>query len=234
TWPSIGVTNTYSGYISDVLTPTEGLNIMASLRYESNNFKGGKTGQADTPAYEQGAWSPKFGIVYEIIPDKFSVFGNYQNSFTSNGYYLANSSGDYTLSDPEKANQWESGLKANLIDGKVNATLSYYNIDVKNSLLYTGEYVGAQPVQKQAGSLTSKGVEFEVNAYLVKGFSLIAGLSYNDSEYTSTDALDANVYGRRPATASSPWLVNFNSGYQFQNGIFKGLGLGIGGNYASD
>ncbi|WP_335964838.1 TonB-dependent receptor [Galbibacter sp. PAP.153] len=234
TYPITGVLNTYSGYISNVLTPVPGLNVLTSLRYESNNFEGGKSGQAATPEYTQGAWSPKFGLVYELVKDKVSVFGNYQNSFTSNGYILTSSDGEFVLSDPERANQWEGGFKTNLMDGRVNATISYYNIDVKNSLLNTGEYVGAQAVQKQSGSLTSKGVEFEVSAFLAKGFSLIAGTSYNDSRYTSKDELDADVYNRRPTTASSPWLTNFNASYRFMDGKLEGLGFGAGGNYASD
>lgn len=144
TWPSSGVLNTYSGYISNVLTPIEGLNVLASVRYESNQFNGGKRGQADVAAYSQSAWSPKFGLVYEIIKDQFSVFGNYQNSFKSNGYYIYNKAGDVALSDPEKANQFEGGLKANLLKGKITATLSYYDIKVKNTLMTTRELtVGA-------------------------------------------------------------------------------------------
>ncbi|MCT3806832.1 TonB-dependent receptor [Elizabethkingia anophelis] len=230
TWPSSGVLNTYSGYISNVLTPIEGLNVLASVRYESNQFNGGKRGQADVAAYSQSAWSPKFGLVYEIIKDQFSVFGNYQNSFKSNGYYVYNKAGDVALSDPEKANQFEGGLKANLLKGKITATLSYYDIKVKNTLMTTRELtVGGQAVQNQAGKLTSRGLEAEINAYLVKGFSLIAGLSYNDMSFTSGENA-----GFRPETASSPWLANFNASYQFVDGQFKGLGFGIGGNYASD
>ncbi|MCT3907091.1 TonB-dependent receptor [Elizabethkingia anophelis] len=230
TWPSSGVLNTYSGYISNVLTPVEGLNVLASVRYESNQFNGGKRGQAAVAAYSQSAWSPKFGLVYEIIKDQFSVFGNYQNSFKSNGYYIYNKAGDVALSDPEKANQFEGGLKANLLKGKITATLSYYDIKVKNTLMPTKELTtGGQAVQNQAGKLTSRGLEAEINAYLVKGFSLIAGVSYNDMSFTSGENA-----GFRPETASSPWLANFNASYQFVDGQFKGLGFGIGGNYASD
>lgn len=88
---------------------------------------------------------------------------------------------------------------------------------------------GGQAVQNQAGKLTSRGFEAEINAYLVKGFSLIAGVSYNDMSFTSGENA-----GFRPETASSPWLANFNASYQFVDGQFKGLGFGIGGNYASD
>jgi iron complex outermembrane receptor protein len=227
-WPSSGVLNTYSGYISNVLTPVEGLNVLASVRYESNQFNGGNRGQTAVAAYSQSAWSPKFGLIYEIIKDQFSVFGNYQNSFKSNGYINTDDKGSIALSKPEMANQFEGGFKASLIKGRINASVSYYNINVKNSLITTG-YFGNIAIQSQAGALTSKGVELEVNAYLVKGFSLIGGVSYNDMSFTSGD----NV-GYRPNTASSPWLANFNASYQFVDGQLKGLGFGIGGNYASD
>ena len=233
TWPLKNKSNTYSAYISNVLTLIPGLNVMTSIRYESIDFKGGVRGSNDTPAYTQGAWSPKLGIVYEIIKDKFSVFGNYQNSFTSNGYYVADKASNLKLSDPEKANQWEGGFKANLLNGKINATVNYYNINVRNSL-QTIDYTPApevRAIEQQMGKRNSKGVELEINAYLVKGFSLIAGVSYNDSKFTETT--DASVLGRRPNTASSPWLANFNASYQFSEGSLKGLGFGIGGNYAS-
>ncbi|MDR3023953.1 TonB-dependent receptor [Chryseobacterium sp.] len=232
TYISAGKKDTYSGYISNVITPIAGLNILTSLRYETNNYRGGQVGQNKTAEYKQGAWSPKFGVVYQILPEKLSVFGNYQNSFTVNGYYTSDKAGNVTLSTPERANQFEGGVKTNLIKGRITTTLSYYNIQVKNTLLNTGEMTGTgQAVQNQAGLLRSQGVELEANAYLIKGFSVIAGVSYNDMKYTEADE---TVIGRRPATASSPWLVNFNASYQFLDGKLKGLGFGVGGNYASD
>ncbi len=217
--------NTYSGYVSNVFTPVTGLNVVLGLRYESNDFKGGDVAGSATDPYNQSAWSPKAGLVYEIVKDKFSVFGNYQNSFKSNGYYTINSAKETALSDPERANQFEGGFKTNLINGKINATVSYYDIVAKNYLVTTG-YVGNIAIQNQTGEIHSKGVELEVNAYLVKGFSLIGGLAYNDTTDEST--------GLRPATSGSKWLANFNASYQFIDGSLKGLGFGVGGNYASD
>jgi len=222
-----GDLNTYSGYISNVFTPVTGFNVVVGLRYESNDFQGGKVWVNDTAAYNQSAWSPKAGLVYEIIKDKFSIFGNYQNSFKSNGYYTYNITGDTALSDPERANQFEGGFKTNLINGKINASVSYYDIKVKNMLIGTGENAGTGAVvQNQTGEIQSKGLELEVNAYLIKGFSLIGGIAYNDTRNLET--------GLRPNTAGSPWLANFNASYQFLDGKFKGFGFGIGGNYAND
>ena len=227
TWDYLRDLNTYSGYISNLFTPVENLHIMAGLRYENNDYLGGTSGTNIELPFNQSAFSPKAGIVYEIVKEKFSVFGNYQNSFKSNGYYASNVAGDMVLSDPERGNQFEGGFKASLFKNRFNATVSYYNIKVKNQLLYTGEYTASwASVQKQAASTLSKGFELEVNAYLVKGFSLVGGLAYNDTIDESTDL--------RPTTAGSFWNANFNLAYQFVDGKVKGLGFGFGGNYASD
>ena len=230
TYDQIDDQNSYSGYIANVFTPLSGLNILAAVRYESNNFEGGKLWINDVKPYTQGAFSPKFGVVYEIIKDQFSVFGNYQNSFKSNGYYISDAAGTALLSDPEKAHQFEGGLRGSVFKGRLNATLSYYNIKVKNSLITTG-YSGANAIQNQAGALLSKGVELEVNAYLIKGLSLVGGLSYNDSKYIESDPA---TQGRRPGTAGSPWLASLYGSYQILEGSLKGFGLGLGGNYAND
>jgi iron complex outermembrane receptor protein len=227
TWDYLRDLNTYSGYISNLFTPTANLHIMAGLRYENNDYLGGTSGPNAEKSFNQSAFSPKAGIVYEIVKGTFSVFGNYQNSFKSNGYYTSDAAGNTTLSDPETGNQFEGGFKASLFKNRFNATVSYYNIKVKNQLLYTGEYApNFVSVQQQAASTLSKGFELEVNAYLVKGFSLVGGLAYNDTVDESTDL--------RPTTAGSFWNANFNLAYQFVDGKIKGLGFGFGGNYASD
>ncbi|MCX8533230.1 TonB-dependent siderophore receptor [Chryseobacterium luquanense] len=227
TWDYLRDLNTYSGYISNLFTPIANLHIMAGLRYENNDYLGGMSGPNAEKAFNQSAFSPKAGIVYEIVKGTFSVFGNYQNSFKSNGYYTSDVIGNTTLSDPERGNQFEGGFKASLFKNRFNATVSYYNIQVKNQLLYTGEFApNFVSVQQQVASTLSKGFELEVNAYLVKGFSLVGGLAYNDTVDKSTDL--------RPTTAGSFWNANFNLAYQFVDGKVKGLGFGIGGNYASD
>lgn len=78
--------------------------------------------------------------------------------------------------------------------------------------------------------MTSEGVELEVNAYLVKGLSLVGGVSYNDSKFVES----ANsTLGRRPGTAGSPWLASLYASYQILEGSMKGFGFGLGGNYAN-
>ncbi|SEG74203.1 TonB-dependent siderophore receptor [Sphingobacterium lactis] len=232
-WNQIGPKDTYSAYISNVITPLAKLNIMMGIRYESNTIGAGTVGPNDVKTFTQAAWSPKLGVVYELINDKFSIFGNYQNSFKSNGYYIADNKGTPKLSDPETANQLEGGIKAILFDDRFSATLNYYDIQVRNTILRTGEMVPntSIAIQDQSGKLQSKGMELEISAYLVRGFSILGGVSYNDSKLLKAAP---NIQGRRPTVAAAPWQANFYSSYLFLDGKLSGLGIGLGGNYASD
>lgn len=231
-FPIIYKANTYSAYVSDVLNITDKLSVLAALRVDHfvhdgnyNEQTGKKSGD-----YNQTAFSPKFGIVYQPIKDKVALFGNYQNGFT-------NKPGtDYRGSSfkPEQANQVEGGVKVDLLGGKLSSTISYYHIQVTDIIrTYTGENPNpANPnPQIQDGEQVSKGFEAEVVANPIRGLNIIAGFGYNDSKFKKTEK---DVDGLRPGTASSPTTANWWISYRMPEGALKGVGLGFGGNYASD
>jgi len=227
-----GIQDNYAVYLSNVLNVTDNLNVLMALRVDNFINKPGATGAADSEANKklnQTFFSPKLGIVYEVIKDKVSFFGNYQNSFKNLNYYT-DATGTAKTPVPEQANQMEGGIKTSLLNGKISSTLSYYNIKVKD-VLRSMPSPGNPNAQVQDGTIVSKGMELEVNAYLVKGFTAVVGFSYNDSKYTKADK---SVLDRRPNTSGSPYLGNFYTSYQFLDGKLKGLGFGIGGNYASE
>jgi iron complex outermembrane receptor protein len=229
-FPTNFISNTYSAYAFDVLNLTENLLVTAGLRLDHFVNEGTfdkVTGQV-TPgtAYNQTTLSPKFGVIYQPIKDRISIFGNYQNGFTNkNGV-------DYELKTfkPERANQFEGGVKLDMLGGKLSSTVSYYYIEVK-------DIVRSYPIpnnpfaQIQDGTQLSKGVEVEVTANPVSGLNMVAGFAYNDSKYTKADS---TVQGRRPETAGAPYNANLWINYRLPAGTINGLGLGFGGNYASD
>lgn len=215
----------YSAYASDVINLTPQLSAMLSLRVD--RFKNGGKTVADADKFSQTALSPKFGLVYQILPDRLSAFGNYMNGFkniaplnvTDNGATVTRTF------DPEHAYQWETGLKTDLFDGKLSGSISYYNIQVSNTLMSVGinDYT-------QGGKNYSRGVELEVNANPFPGLNIIAGYSKNKSKLT--EGL-ADYEGRRDEGAGPEDLINAWFSYKFLTGSVKGLGLGFGGNYAS-
>ena len=232
-YPVNTIANTYSVYTSDVLNLTSNLLVMAALRVDHFVNKGSYdvTKGVYSGGYNQTAFSPKFGIVYQPVQDHLSLFANYQNGFT-------NKTGtDYQGKTfrPEKAWQAEAGVKADLFDSRLTGTISVYDIRVKDIVR---SYVPAVPdptlplfPQIQDGTQRSKGIEAEVVANPVKGLNIVAGFSYNDSKY---EKADADVQGLRPSTAMSPYTANWWISYRLPAGSLKGLGVGFGGNYASD
>ncbi|MBD2754610.1 TonB-dependent receptor [Spirosoma validum] len=235
-YPVTGIRNTSSVFLSDVLNLTDQLSVLAALRVDHFTNKGGTEGQAVT-GYDQTAFSPKFGIVYQPVKDKVSLFANYQNSFANRGIYNAY---DVTDADSlvqrfaklEQANQFEAGVKLNAFSGRLTTTISYYDIQVKN-LLRTDPNppAAARFAQTQDGTQASRGIEVDVVTNPFAGFNVVAGFSYNDSKLINADV---DVVGRRPTTASSPILANLWLSYRLPDYVAKGLGFGFGGNYASD
>ena len=217
-----------SAYASDVLNVTDKLSAMVSLRVD--HFKS----TTATEERSQAAVSPKFGLVYMLIKDKVSVFSNYMNGFvnvTPREVSEVDGSNPRIKSfDPEQANQYEFGLKTNLYKDIISASISYYNIDVKNRLMTNPNNINNTI---QGGEVNSKGVEVSFTANPMKGFNVIAGFSNNKSEVTKDNPGDGYL-GLRPEEAGPETLVNFWANYTLTSGKLKGFGLGFGGNYASE
>lgn len=221
--------NTYSVYFSDVLNVTDRLLLMASLRLDYFDDKGYyDVSSGETSGdYNQTAFSPKFGAVYQILPEKLSIFANYMNGFENVGSSVQ-PDGSVRTFKPKQANQIEGGIKTSLFDGKLVGTASYYDIYVTNVTRPDPDQVG---FTIQNGDVYSRGVEFDLTANPIAGLSIIAGYSYNESVNKKTSP---SVDGRREISAGPRNLVNGWVSYTIQNGVAKGLGFGFGGNYASE
>ncbi|ASU32677.1 iron complex outermembrane recepter protein [Mucilaginibacter xinganensis] len=219
--------SSYAAYVSDVFNITERLNAMASIRIDKFDNQG-----AYTPAdgkvsgkFSQTAWSPKLGLVYQLVKDQVSFFGNYMNGFNN----VSSTSFDNTPFKPQYANQWEGGIKADAWDHKISSTVSYYDISVTNTTMDDPAHPG---FSTQAGTQLSKGLEAELIANPFGGFNIVAGFAYNDSKITLA-APGSGLQGLRPASSGPARLANLWMSYRITEGQLHGLGIGVGGNYGS-
>lgn len=228
-----------STYLSNVTNISDQLFVMLSLslNHYMNNDSYSFTPNKDpkkaigktVEGYEQTSLSPKFGLVYQPIKGQLSIFANYMNSFKN----MASSQGlpsDEDLSlepvimnwKPEQANQYELGAKGEFFNGKINTSLSYYNIDVTNTLRLVAEGVSVQD-----GKLRSRGVEFDLIANPIKGWNIILGYGYNDNKYIKS--IESNMNKRKNWAPKN--VANIWTSYKFLNGSLEGFGLGAGLNY---
>ncbi|MBT32272.1 MAG: TonB-dependent siderophore receptor [Thalassobius sp.] len=223
---SESVNRVFGAYISDVINITANLSVMASLRVD--RFEGDPEDDND----DQTALSPKFGITYQPVLDKVSIFANYMNGFQNvAAQTVADADGSnprIKQFDPERANQFEVGAKVNLLENKISTTISYYDITVSNQVMSDPNNINNSI---QDGEVDSKGFEVDVVANPVNGWNVILGYSHNESEILNAD----NLVGKRPLSAGPEDMVNFWTSYKFQESTaLKGFGLGFGLNYAGE
>ncbi|MDE5470421.1 TonB-dependent receptor [Elizabethkingia meningoseptica] len=215
--------STISGYVSDVLDVTPNLHVMVSIRWDhymsdpslENGVKNDKV------EFSKSAFSPKLGLVYEVIKDKVSAFANYVNGFTYNAPSL-NQNGVLERWDPEKGNQFEAGFKFDVLSKKLLATISYYDLRVNNRLVASPDGVGSY----QDGKILSRGIDAEIIVNPVAGLNIIAGYGYNDNKYQDRSPNDGKRLIWTPKHVGNLW-----ASYKFQSGAVEGLGLGIGANF---
>ncbi|HYG40000.1 MAG TPA: TonB-dependent receptor [Cytophagales bacterium] len=223
----------FSAYVSDVINISPQLSAMLSIRLDRFNNKGNYDVLTDTKAgnYSQTALSPKLGLIYQPIKDKLSVFANYMNGFTN---VAPITQGQTFTFKPEQANQWEVGVKTDLMKGRLSGTFSYYNIRVSNivlqSLLDSNDPNSI--IYNQGGENYSRGLEASIIAAPIEGLNIIAGYSYNESKVNKTD--NPEYENRRPEAAGPQHMINGWISYKLNKSLLKGLGIGFGGNYASE
>src|SRR5690606_28223976 len=111
----------YSAYISDVINLTPELIAMASLRFDYFDTEGDITTEDDD--YDQTALSPKFGLLYQPVKDKLSLFANYMNGFKNVApVQVADADGTNPRTktfEAEHADQLDFGIKSNFFANKV-------------------------------------------------------------------------------------------------------------------
>jgi iron complex outermembrane receptor protein len=229
------ITNSsFGAYASNVLNISPKLSAMISLRADYFDSKGERSSSEDD--FDQWALSPKFGIVYQPVLDKVSVFANYMNAFINVAPRqvtdLDGSNPRVKSFRPEQADQLEYGVKTNLFSDKLAATFSVYDIKVSDRVMPNPANIRDYT---QGGKVGSKGFEVDVVANPVNGLNLIAGFSHNKTKVISGDPEDFYSEPGRAIGGQGPQnLANFWATYRISSGTLKNAGFGFGGNYAGE
>ena len=123
----------------------------------------------------------------------------------------------------------EAGAKSEWFDKRLVVTTSVYNIVLKN-VLYPAGVTGQPNLLKAVGEETSTGFEFETTGQINANWFLIMAYAYNKAEIKDS-VIKTSVGNQKPNApkhSGSLWTK-----YVLNNGMFKGLGIGVGGNFVS-
>ncbi|HHX0964899.1 TPA: TonB-dependent receptor [Pseudomonas aeruginosa] len=201
--------------------------------------RNGQLGAYDSGDLSQYNFAPSalLSLSYQFSDDLLG-YASLSHGEKSSGVNLAvgsapSAGADSLLVGPERANDAELGLKSTLFDRRLllNANLFWTGIHGYQATTLYQAPGSTQLVQvlANAGSVRSRGLEFEATALPLRGLTLNFNGSYNDVTYLSfKDAPCPAEVSTRPGAPSScdltgqrvvgasKWIANLNGEYQWR------------------
>jgi iron complex outermembrane receptor protein len=186
--------------------------------------------RSDASTFEDEKATWRAGLVWRARPD-VSVYGQWAQSYEPQSV----SSQDPLAGGPFAPTEGEiveSGVKTELLGGRLQSTLAVYRI-IRSNLLQSdprGDVDGDGVDDLVAfGEVTSKGVELDLAADLTNNWVLTGSYAYNDTRITKTNGATVitNSVGDRFANAPEH-KAGFWTRYQFPK---LGLAVALGGDY---
>ena len=212
-------TDSFGIYLQDQIALTEKLKVLLGARFDGFRQNSQDFIANTESSQSNSALSPRLGIVYQPIPT-ISLYASYISSFTpARGTFLFGANLD-TLFEPERGQQFEVGVKADLND-RLSATLALYDLTRTNVLVTDPNN---QDFQIQTGEQNSQGVELSLTGEIFPGWNISAGYAYTNARITKDTTFEV---GSRlesvPDHSFNVWTT-----YEIQKGDLKGLGFGLG------
>ncbi|MFN3073814.1 TonB-dependent siderophore receptor [Acinetobacter sp. TY2] len=157
-------------YVTSRLNLRDDLKLILGGRvanYESEDIK------------ESGVFVPYIGTVYDLN-DNYSLYASYSTIFSPQSNRDVNGK---TL-DPQEGENYEVGLKGEFYDGRLNASLAYYQLKQDN---FAQEIAGVTTPSGDAAfeaiqGVKTKGVELEVTGEIMPDWNLHAGFNHKVSK----------------------------------------------------
>ncbi|HCF6245202.1 TPA: Fe(3+)-pyochelin receptor FptA [Pseudomonas aeruginosa] len=114
--------------------------------------------------------------------------------------------------NPVEGKTYETGIKGELADGRVNLSLAAFRIDLENNPQEDPDHPGPpnNPFYISGGKVRSQGFELEGTGYLTPYWSLSAGYTYTSTEYLKDSQNDS---GTRYSTFTPRHLLRLWSNY---------------------
>lgn len=210
-------------YAQDLISFTEKIKVLAGIRYSYQDTRSDVLKYSDgtvTPTKNNDAtFSPRVGLIYQ--PSKnHSIFATYSNSFN------INTGQDETgkALEPSIVDQYEIGIKNKLFTDKLFLNVIAYQIS--NDKFYQQSLANANSyayIKVLTGEVRSQGVEVDITANPMKGLTMIAGYSYNETKFLNSDYyISGSQLRYNPKNTA-----NLSANYELSAGKLKGLNVGF-------
>lgn len=148
----------------------------------SNPVLGIRPSYASNGSTSQNGYVDRIGLQYDITPDMHAYF-TYSHGYKGPAYntFFNMQGTDSQVLKPEQNNTYEIGLKSQFWRRRVTANLAAFIEDFSNFQANFLDQVNGGAVYRMinAGSVSSKGVEGDISAHVLRDLTLGSNFTYN-------------------------------------------------------
>lgn len=213
-------TESYALNLQDQIAFTDRLRGLVGVRLERIEQTALNRTTRVSNRQEKDVATPRLGLLYQLTP-AVGVFANASTSFKPN---TIGTQGQ--VYKPEKGLGYETGVKLDLLDGRLGGTIALFQIDKENVI--TTDAAGDSVA---AGKARSQGLDMQLSGQLSDAVRIIGAYAYIDAEVTEGDAAlpkGSDLLGIARHSG------NLLSVYEFQNGALRGSDIGAAFNYVGE
>lgn len=164
--------------------------------------------------------SPSAGLSIRLVK-QVSLFGSYSKSFSSSNTAIVYGLG--AVDPPQKARQYESGVKGTFLDGRIYTSATVFRLFQYN----LSESDPAHPgYSNLIGQARSEGLEYDITGRVTRHLSLVANYTYDDASVVAANGV-SRVDGRRLAQVPRH-VGNIWARYDTAPGSIRGWMFGAG------
>ncbi|MDH4561809.1 TonB-dependent siderophore receptor [Pseudomonas sp. BN411] len=189
-----------AAYLTGRFKPTEDLSVILGSRVSNwemdstgTNLVTGQSGKLQD-LQENGVVVPYAGVVYDL-DDTWSVYASYTSIFKP---HESETDASGKAIEPEEGDAYETGLKGEFFDGRLNASLALFEVKQDNLAVDTGviDPVTNRSVFRAVQGAKTKGFELEVAGELMPDWQVQGGYTHritrdgDDNKISTTEPED--------------------------------------------
>ena len=209
----------YGGYGVLRLHPTERLHVIAGARVARYSFDqvyesldaGGWGLSSGSRFNEPAKTTPYGGVIYDLN-SQWSAYASYSailkpQALSKSGPPPGNSLG------PVEGKSYEAGLKGELANGKLNATLSVFNVERTGTAVLDTRYPDSREEWSgnccylPQGKVTSRGFDVEIGGEIARGWQVAAGYTFANTKDKSTDTAYSSITPKHMLKLSTTYTL---------------------------